>query len=582
MTDQEPLTHLPTASIVIPTRGRPGYLDVTLASVMPQAEDAGAEVLVVSDGDEPPARAVATRRGARLVAVPEPSGANAARNAGVDAARGPLLIFIDDDIEAPPGWLDAYLAGARAAPECEVFGGPIRARLEGGGRPTCGREPPPITTLDFGPVDRDVTLVWSANMAVRRAALERIGGFDEAVAGCGEEEDWQRRYSGHGGHVRYLARAGVDHRRTAADSTLRSLSRAARGRGRAARRYDTFKGTAPRLGAELRTLAGCAWHIVRRRCPNGVVMTAHASGRVREALASRVGAGRDGGPAPVGEPPSAADDFLSGASGQVGGIRLTTRAIATDALQDAIALARLEPWKLRRDAARWPRRRVLALGIERTDQPNLLGSARAELLRSRHRVQFAETDAGDRGKFQNLGSLLARHPAHGHDWLLVIDDDVSLPPGFLDSFIFLAERFGFLLAQPAHRRRSHAAWEVTRRHTASVARETAFVEIGPVFAFQAATFDVLLPFPPLQVGWGLDAHWSAVAREHGWRIGVIDATPVRHGLRPIAASYDRQRAVDEAREFLAGRPYTRAAEARRTLVTHRSWRSAGANGRSGR
>jgi hypothetical protein len=98
------------------------------------------------------------------------------------------------------------------------------------------------------------------------------------------------------------------------------------------------------------------------------------------------------------------------------------------------------------------------------------------------------------------------------------------------------------------------------------------VEIGPVFALHASTFGVLLPFPPLRVGWGLDSHWSAVAREHAWKQGVIDATPVRHGLRLIASSYDRSGAVQEARAFRADRPYTNAVDAQRTLVTHRSWR----------
>ncbi len=285
MFDQEPLAGSPTASIVIPTRGRPAYLDVALASVVPQADRAGAEVVVVSDGDEPAARAVATRRGARVIGVTEPSGANAARNAGVAAARGPLVIFLDDDIEAPAGWLDALIAGAAGTPGYDVFGGPIRARIEGGGPAACGREPPPITTLDFGARDQDVKLVWSANMAVRRSALDRVGRFDESLAGCGEEEDWQLRYASRGGRVRYLAGAGVDHRRTAADARLRSLSRAAYGRGRAARRYDVVKGSAPTIAGELRTLAGCAWHIVRRRCAVGVVMSAHAAGRLREALA---------------------------------------------------------------------------------------------------------------------------------------------------------------------------------------------------------------------------------------------------------------------------------------------------------
>jgi hypothetical protein len=256
----------------------------------------------------------------------------------------------------------------------------------------------------------------------------------------------------------------------------------------------------------------------------------------------------------------------------VTGIRATTRAVVSDAALDAVALARGERWRLRRAAARWPRRRVLALGVERTDRQNVLASAREELLRSRHHVEFFAIPVEDRGKFENLNALLAEHPAAGHDWLIAIDDDVALPPGFLDTFIFLAERFGLALAQPAHRRNSHAAFPVTRRQAATVARETAFVEIGPVVAFQAVTFDTLLPFPPLRIGWGLDAHWSAIAREHGWRIGVIDATPIGHGLRLIAGAYDREDALAEARAFLAERPYTPAAEASRTLAAHRSWR----------
>jgi hypothetical protein len=267
------------------------------------------------------------------------------------------------------------------------------------------------------------------------------------------------------------------------------------------------------------------------------------------------------------------DDFLSGTSGQVAGIRVTTSATVADLLDDAVDRLRIQPARLARAASALPRRRVLTLAVERVDVPNLLRAARVELNRSRHQVKFASTDAGQAGKFENLNALLAEYPADGFDWLLVIDDDVTLPRGFLDNFLFLAERFDLQLAQPAHRHRSHAAWQITRRRRGVVLRETAFVEIGPVFAFRAPVFDVLLPFPPLRVGWGLDVHWSAVAREHGWRIGVVDATAIRHGLRPIASSYDRGDAIAEGRRFLANRPYTKAADAQRTLTAHRSWRA---------
>ena len=159
----------------------------------------------------------------------------------------------------------------------------------------------------------------------------------------------------------------------------------------------------------------------------------------------------------------------------------------------------------------------------------------------------------------------AADPAAVPDWLLVIDDDVALPGGFLDRFVFLAERFDLRLAQPAHRHRSHAAWPVTRRRP-DLARWTRFVEIGPVTAFRRDTFDVLLPFPPLRMGWGLDSHWGAVARDRGWAVGIVDATPIRHGLRRTGSGYAHADAVAEARTYSAwqapARPRRHRADAR--------------------
>jgi GT2 family glycosyltransferase len=274
----------PTASIVIPTEGRPDYLTVTLASVIPQAEQEGAEVLVVARPEDESSAEVARRFGARVVLAPGPATLNASRNAGARAAASELIVLIDDDVFAPLGWLRAMLDGAATASDHDVLGGPIRPRLEGGARRACGREPPPITSLDLGLEDGDASLVWGANMALRRRALERIGPFDESMRGRGDEEDWERRYTAAGGRIRYLAAAGLDHRRSPEDSTVRRLSRAAYGHGRAGRRYDRRKGQAPPLTAELRTLAGCVWHIFRRRCANGIVLTAQSAGRVRETL----------------------------------------------------------------------------------------------------------------------------------------------------------------------------------------------------------------------------------------------------------------------------------------------------------
>jgi GT2 family glycosyltransferase len=540
----------PTASIIVPTRLRADYLEVALASIAPQAAAAGCEVLVVDDGPDGRTRAAAQRHGARYVAHASPRGLNAARNTGIDAAAADLLVFVDDDVEVHAGWLRALLAAdAAAAPDVGVLTGPIRARFEDHRLRSCGREGPPITTQDHGPEDRDVPHAWGANMTVRRAAVARAGRFDETRELYGDEQEWQGRLLAAGGRIRYVAAAVLDHRRAGDDARLRALAAAAYRRGASSRRFDVFEGRAPSLPRELRVLAGCAAHTVRFACPNGIVLAAHSLGRVRAALPRAAG-----GTAATLDPDP---DFLSGESGTVRGLRRPLLR-AADALLDLEARPRLGHID-RAARERPPRRSVLVVGVERPGR--LMSALRAELHRTRHAVEMHTAVMGDGGKFEHLNALLARHPPAGHDWLLVVDDDVVLAPRFLDRFLLCAEDAGLLLAQPAHRRHSHAAWAATRRLPGGAVRESRFVEIGPVTAFAAPAFAALLPFPGLRMGWGLDAHWGALAQEHGWRAGIVDATPILH-TAPVGGGYDRAAAVAEARAFLAGRPYVTRAQAR--------------------
>jgi GT2 family glycosyltransferase len=555
-----------TVAIIVPTRGRARYLEVALASIAPQAAARGAEVLVVLDGPDEPGRAIALASGARVVAHEAPRGLNAARNTGIDATGADLLVFVDDDVEVRPGWLDALVGAAEELGEdYGAFTGPIHARFEDHPLRLCGREGPPVTALDLGPADTDTDHAWGANMTLRRSALARAGRFDEARELYGDEQEWQARLRAAGGRIRYVAAAALDHRRAGDDARLSALARAAHRRGQASRRFDVFKGEAPSLGAELRTLAGCLVHGPRFRCANGPLMTAHSLGRLRAALGP---AGRRAPSARAALARPGYDDFLSGASGTVGGKRGQLRRAADAVIDAREALSGRRRRLSRAAAAHPPRRRVLVVGIDRPGVPGLMAQARAELVRSRHHVDVHTATAGERGKFENLNALLAAHPPQEYDWLVVVDDDVALPAGFLDRFLHAAESVGLRLAQPAHRLHSHAAWEVTRRRPGVAVRETSFVEIGPVTAFHRDTFATLLPFPALRMGWGLDAHWAAVAREHGWRMGVVDATPVGHTLRPAGDAYPREAAAAEARAFLAGRPYVRRDEVR-TLAVHR-------------
>lgn len=355
----------------------------------------------------------------------------------------------------------------------------------------------------------------------------------------------------------------MEHRRAGEDARLRALAASAYARGRASRRYDRWRGAAPSRTREALTLGGCVGHVARRRCTGGVTQVAHSAGRMREALT--------GGTFPGSPEPRPSEDFLSGSSGTVGGRDLLRRLLRDGGL-DAYELLSGRRGRLARAARTRPdRRSVLVLGLVRRERAALGERLRSELARSRHDVEVVLEAPGPAGKFENLNALLEGHQPERHDWLVVMDDDVVLPRGFLDRFLFLVERYGLALAQPAHRLASHAAWEVTRRHRGSAVRETAFVEIGPVTAFARHTFGALLPFPPLQMGWGLDLHWAAIARQSGWRCGVVDALPIRHRAAPVASAYSREAAIAEARRFLAERPYLKAGEAERTLVSHHSW-----------
>ena len=274
--------------------------------------------------------------------------------------------------------------------------------------------------------------------------------------------------------------------------------------------------------------------------------------------------------------------FLSGEARALEGRRAVLRARVTDhALGLRASLARTSR-ELDRLAAAAPVRDITVMSIYRPPATRLVDALAALGSDRGHRVRFAFGSTGDAvdslrnhtvatdlagGKFENLNAVApAGDPP---DWTLVVDDDVLLPPRFVDRFVGLLERFDLALAQPAQTHASHAAWPVTRRQAGALLRETRFVEIGPVTAFRADAARELMPFPALRYGWGLDAHWAAVAEERGWRVGIADALPVRHDEGAVAATYSGDDAIEEARRFLADRPYVPSARIQETLAVHR-------------
>ena len=282
------------------------------------------------------------------------------------------------------------------------------------------------------------------------------------------------------------------------------------------------------------------------------------------------------------------DSFLSGDAGDVTHPwRRTKRGLGELAYSalDVLTATRLRTARLARRTAE--ARDVLVIGIYRPGSlmPGLLSPLRSE--HHRVRIALASTGAAEGslrehtvaegltgGKFENLNRILeASGDAGEPDWTLVVDDDVGLPHAFLDRFLALCEAFELDLAQPAQTLMSHSAWKVTRRRPASLVRETRFVEIGPVTAFSRRAAAELLPFPELRYGWGLDLHWSALASRHGWRLGIVDALPVRHESRLVGTSYSHDAAIDEAARFLADRPYLTSVRAHEVLAVHRRVRT---------
>ena len=220
---------------------------------------------------------------------------------------------------------------------------------------------------------------------------------------------------------------------------------------------------------------------------------------------------------------------------------------------DALCDARLLLSRRQARALALAPQRILLAAVKVPGRERDLENVIETLSRSeRHQVIVATAPMGDRGKFDNINLALASHDLAQFDWLLVVDDDIALSSDFLDLFVAFCQREKLQLAMPAHRFASYKTFAVTERHWGSAVRMTSFVEIGPLTLLHSSLFPALIPFPSLRFAWGLDALWASEAKRHGWRLGVVDATPISH-LRPVGQSYSGELALEEGRRFLAAR-----------------------------
>ncbi len=104
-------------SVVIPVRNGMPWLEEQLHAVAGEKLAAEWEIVVADNGSEDGTRACVQRWSEkapriRLVEAAHPVGPGAARNAGVRASNGSLLVFCDADDVVQPDWLDHIVAAS--------------------------------------------------------------------------------------------------------------------------------------------------------------------------------------------------------------------------------------------------------------------------------------------------------------------------------------------------------------------------------------------------------------------------------------------------------------------------------------
>jgi glycosyltransferase involved in cell wall biosynthesis len=159
-------------------------------------------------------------------------------------------------------------------------------------------------------------------------------------------------------------------------------------------------------------------------------------------------------------------------------------------------------------------------------------------------------------KFEIINALLKEEDLSQYEYLLIMDDDILLPDTFIDQFLFLQSKLNFAVAQPARSLNSNGYHTITFQQKGVLARQTLFVEIGPMASFHKSVYKFFLPFDLTSpMGWGYENIWSYIAKKHKFKIGIIDNTPVDHSLRETTKFYNGKICNIQKKDLLQKKPY---------------------------
>ena len=184
------MANTPEVSVVIPTKDRwPMLSRIALPAALGQ-EDVDVEVIVVDDGSSDATGAELATLAAedgrvRAVRHDHPRGVGAARNAGIAAAQGEWIAFLDDDDFWAPRKLRTQLDAARSESASFVYAGAVA--VDETGRVLYSYPFPASAELRGKLLVSDVLPAGASNVAVRTDVLREVGGFDERFL---QIEDW--------------------------------------------------------------------------------------------------------------------------------------------------------------------------------------------------------------------------------------------------------------------------------------------------------------------------------------------------------------------------------------------------------
>ena len=283
----------PSISVVVPTVGRPRYLERCLAALAATdfARDAF-EVIVVDDsgGAEVERVAAASEIGPRLVR-PDRTGPSGARNAGAFAARGANVAFTDDDCEPAPGWLGALQRALDANPGAAVGGVTLNGATAN--TPAAATQAVVDAVHDaFNDGPGGPRFFASSNIAFPAAEYRAAGGFDERFR-YAEDREMCERWLRTGHRFAHAPDAVVIHMRT---MTVGEFWRQHYGYGRGASAFARSRDDAVSW-SDRRGIAREIAAQARRSRPSlaahlAISQLATVAGYARESAAARLGGGR--------------------------------------------------------------------------------------------------------------------------------------------------------------------------------------------------------------------------------------------------------------------------------------------------